>query len=535
MERKSETRSFSRNFRFSEKPLFKDADLLECDHVPDQVLFRDAELEELAFLIRPGLRGQRPANILCRGLPATGKTTCIHHLFAELKEHAHHLIPVYVNCQRSRTAFAVFSTIYRELVGHAPPSSGIPLRKLMDAVAKALQTKNAILLVCLDDIHHLIHESTANQILSSLLRLYLDHPGCRASVILVESDLTLDISRALDRSVASSLCVQEVFFAPYTANQIRGILRERSRQATYPGVVSPEILDQITDLIMDRTTAAEPVDLRVGIDLLKRSILRAERAAHTTVTEDDVAAAYGDARTTHLRGLVSTLTGKERLLLSVIATMTEEAWKEYRESVRAAREKTVSESTACESTSSGSTLPPTPTPPTSGRIYTCLLEAIEGEALRRRSGEVEEVAEAATSAGNEATASGKAAAPEIATPQATGAAACAEPAPGYGAGKDDAGENSLGRDGNNTTHPSSNSSSNPSSFSPSSGPYSGYCSCSYTSFYEQLRSLASYKLIGITGVQGKGRTSAITLRHQARDVKRICEAEMERQGEREKR
>ena len=155
---------------------------------------------------------------------------------------------MYVNCQQNRSAFAVFSTIYRELVGHAPPGSGIPLRRLMDAVAKALQSKNAILLVCLDDIHHLIHEGTDTQILSSLLRIYLDYPGCRASVILVESDLALDISRRLDRSVLSSLCMEEVFFAPYSAAQIRGILRERARQAVYPAVISPEILDLITDM-----------------------------------------------------------------------------------------------------------------------------------------------------------------------------------------------------------------------------------------------------------------------------------------------
>ncbi|MDD3052491.1 MAG: AAA family ATPase, partial [Candidatus Cloacimonetes bacterium] len=121
MKSESSSQIVSRNFTFSDKPLFKDADFLECDHIPDQVLFRDAELEEMAFLIRPGLRGQRPANILCRGLPATGKTTCIHHLFAELREVSNTLIPVYVNCQQNRSAFAVFSTIYRELVGHAPP------------------------------------------------------------------------------------------------------------------------------------------------------------------------------------------------------------------------------------------------------------------------------------------------------------------------------------------------------------------------------------------------------------------------------
>ncbi|HIJ06500.1 hypothetical protein [Methanocalculus sp.] len=55
-------------------------------------------------------------------------------------------------------------------------------------------------------------------------------------------------------------------------------------------------------------------------------------------------------------------------------------------------------------------------------------------------------------------------------------------------------------------------------------------SCSYTSFYEQLRSLESYSLIRITSVQGRGKTSAITLRYAAADVKRLCESEMERQA-----
>ncbi|KUL02260.1 MAG: Orc1/cdc6 family replication initiation protein, partial [Methanomicrobiales archaeon 53_19] len=530
--------SFQRSLRFSDKPLFKDADILECDHIPDQVLFRDDELEELAFLIRPGLRGQRPANILCRGLPATGKTTCIHHLFAEIRHlpgTGGTLIPVYVNCQRSRTAFAVFSTIYQELVGHAPPSSGIPLRRLMDAVAKALQSKKAILLVCLDDIHHLIHEGTATQILSSLLRIYLDYPGCRSSVILVESNPALDLSRALDRSVTSSLCAQEVFFAPYTANQIRGILKERARQAVYPGVIAPGILDLITE----RTTGTVPVDIRVGIDLLKGSILRAERAAHTTVTAEDVAAAYGDARVAYLRGLVSGLTGKERALLSLIAEMNEEArvreeearmieenrMKEEearkREEARNREESGLRETDELDSSGENGESSendendensdiskndsidridmiddPMKRRLTSGQIYSRLQEMIEEDQRRRRS------LDAAAEAG------------EVA------AAACAEPEPGY----------STGKRGAHTPTSCTPFPHTPFPYTPF--PYS---SCSYTSFYEHLRSLESYKLIGIKGVQGRGKTSAITLRYAAADVKRLCDAEEARQGVGEKR
>ncbi len=476
MNSESSSQIVSRNFTFSDKPLFRDADILECDHVPDQVLFRDAELGELAFLIKPGLRGQRPANILCRGLPATGKTTCIQHLFAEIRDVSNTLIPVYVNCQQNRSAFAVFSTIYRELVGHAPPSSGIPLRRLMDAVAKALQSRReserTVLLVCLDDIHHLIHEGTDTQILSSLLRIYLDYPGCRASVILVESDLALDISRRLDRSVLSSLCMEEVFFAPYSAAQIRGILQERARQAVYPSVISPEILDQITDMTASTVTG----DLRVGIDLLKRSILRAERAGRVTVTEEDVTAAYGDARLTHLRGLISVLTEKERRLLSVIAGMVEEGEE------AGGKEYDGKEYGECGE----------PVPPTSGRLYSRLQEVMAAEQSEKQRRAMEQRA-MDHQAGEPQTGEKQTMELRSGHQRSVEPMACAEPEPGYG--RD-------GKDGRRQDQ---------------------VPTISYTSFHEQLRSLATYALIRTSVRQAKGRTSEITLRYPAADVKRICE------------
>ncbi|MCP1662114.1 MULTISPECIES: AAA family ATPase [Methanocalculus] len=494
----------SRHFRCHDKPLLRDPEILECDYVPDQVLFRDAELEEMAFHIRPGLHGQRPTSILCRGLPATGKTTCIHHLFTEIRQVSTNLVPVYVNCQRSRTAYAVYSLIYLELVGHAPPSSGIPLRRLMDAVAKALLSKNVVLLVCLDDIHHLIHEKTAGQVISSILRMYLDYPGCRASLILVESDLTLDIRQTLDRSVISSLLAEEVFFAPYSPEQVQGILKERVRRAVYPGVLPLEILDLITDKTI------EAGDLRVGIDLLKRSVLRAERAAHITVTEEDVSAAYGDASATHLRGLVSLLTEKERRLLLVITTMIEEgerAEQERREETKTREEKERGEmgrlgkedkkSSAKETSGRANkgTEYDESMPPTSGRVYARLLRVMAGEPL---SGPRAEPSSADASAVGEP-------GPGYGSNTATPAATCSTTHTGSGPGS----THVSGHGGGHGGGPSSSA--------------NGSASFSYSSFYEHLHTLANYSLITITVRQAKGRTSEITLRHPARKMRQIYE------------
>jgi len=86
-----------KNLLMWDETLFRDPEVLEIDYVPEQFEFRDAQMRELAFQIRPGLRGGRPLNTICKGLPGTGKTTSIRKLFAEIEESTKKLVPVYIN------------------------------------------------------------------------------------------------------------------------------------------------------------------------------------------------------------------------------------------------------------------------------------------------------------------------------------------------------------------------------------------------------------------------------------------------------
>ena len=47
-----------------EETLFKDRDIFELDHLPDQFLHRERQLDSLKFCIRPALQGGRPVNAL---------------------------------------------------------------------------------------------------------------------------------------------------------------------------------------------------------------------------------------------------------------------------------------------------------------------------------------------------------------------------------------------------------------------------------------------------------------------------------------
>jgi len=118
-----------KNLLMWDETLFRDPEVFEIDYVPEQFNHREAQIQELAFQIRPGLRGGRPLNTICRGIPGTGKTTSVKKVFSEIEDATRKLVPVYINCQIDNTRFAIFSQIYRRVTGRSPPSSGTSFKR----------------------------------------------------------------------------------------------------------------------------------------------------------------------------------------------------------------------------------------------------------------------------------------------------------------------------------------------------------------------------------------------------------------------
>jgi len=191
-----------------DETLFRDPEVFEIDYVPEQFNHRDTQIRELAFQVRPGLRGGRPLNTICRGLPGTGKTTSVRKVFAEIEEVTQKLVPIYINCQIDNTKFAVFSQIYRRIFGHLPPASGVSFKQLLDAIARALQREEQVLLVGLDDANYLLYENEINHVLYSLLRSHEAYPGVRIGVVAIG-----DLQGGLDR-VADGLGALDVAGGP---------------------------------------------------------------------------------------------------------------------------------------------------------------------------------------------------------------------------------------------------------------------------------------------------------------------------------
>jgi cell division control protein 6 len=302
-----------KNLLMWDETLFRDPEVFEFDYVPEQFQFRENQMRELAFQIRPGLRGGRPLNSICKGLPGTGKTTSVRKLFSEIEETTKKLVPVYVNCQIDNTKFAIFSQIYRKLTGHLPPASGTSFKQLFDAICRILSKDELVLLVALDDANYLLYENEINKVLYTLLRAHEAYERIRTGVIVIISDIDVDLLQAVDARVSSVFRPTEIYFPPYEKAEIHGIMQARVMQGLYPGALPDEMLS----LVIDQTQKSG--DLRVGIDLLKRATLNAERAARRIIERDDICGAYLVSKYLHLSFTTKTLKDEEKNVLRALA------------------------------------------------------------------------------------------------------------------------------------------------------------------------------------------------------------------------
>ncbi len=296
-----------------DESLFRDERVFEVDYVPETFRHRESQTESLKYALKPAVRGSRPLNVMAQGPPGTGKTTAVHILFDELRAQTD-VQAVRVNCQVNATRYAVFSRLFEGVFDYEPPASGISFKKLFSQVTDHLVENDEVLVVALDDVNYLFYESAASDTLYSLLRAHEEQGGARIGVIVISSDLELNIIEELDSRVQSVFRPEDVYFPNYDEPAIADILGERADRGFHDGVLDAPVLDRVAEL-----TADQGGDLRVGIDLLRRAGLNAEMRASDTVERRDVEEAFETSKYVHLSRRLAGLSESAAALVEVVA------------------------------------------------------------------------------------------------------------------------------------------------------------------------------------------------------------------------
>lgn len=308
----------AKDILLDEETLFRDESILTPGYIPEDIFHRDEQLNALAYALKPGLRGVNPVNTLIYGPPGTGKTTSIKHLFNQVKESSGRLVTVYVNCEDANTRFGVFARIHEEVFGTSPPDTGKPLESVKEKVFGKLAKEDKSLVVALDELDQLFIKKNVDKILVDLLKAHSTYGYDRVGVVAALIDESI-LSRLQDKT-RSVFNPERVFFQPYGREEVGEILGERVKLAFYKGVMSAKVLGDIVG------KSFSSGDLRVGIDLLRRSGLLAERDSVRAISLRHVEEAFeGGSQLLALKNTVRSLDDSERSLLVFIASGGQES------------------------------------------------------------------------------------------------------------------------------------------------------------------------------------------------------------------
>ncbi len=255
--------------------IFREKSFLLSSYEPDEVLYRKEQLQEVANILAPALRMEKPSNLFIYGKTGTGKTLSVRHVIRSMNDIAdRNKIPIksiYINCKLKKVAdteYRLIAQLIKEF-GQEVPATGLPTDEIYTIFYQLLDRQEQIILLVLDEIDQLT-KKIGDEILYNLTRI---HSELRKSqVCLVGISNSLVFSENLDPRVKSSLSEEELIFPPYNALQIQDILRQRTQHAFREDTIQTGVLEKCAAY-----AAREHGDVRRAIDLLRVAGELAER------------------------------------------------------------------------------------------------------------------------------------------------------------------------------------------------------------------------------------------------------------------
>lgn len=256
-------------------PLFINKQVLQSSYTPETIPHREEQIEQVASVLAPCLRLEKPSNLFIYGKTGTGKTLSVKYVMNQLTEISQKknipLVICYLNCKLKRVAdteYRLIAQLARE-VGCEVPATGLPTDEVYRIFINSIDKEKKILILILDEIDQIVKKSE-DEILYNLTRLNSELKQVQISIIGISNDLVFRDN--LDPRIKSSLSEEEIHFPPYNALQLQDILRERSKYAFRDSTVSLGVIEKCAAY-----AAKEHGDARRALELLRVAGELAER------------------------------------------------------------------------------------------------------------------------------------------------------------------------------------------------------------------------------------------------------------------
>lgn len=297
--------------------LFLDKSVLQASFMPESIQHRDSQIEQIASILAPTLKGELPSNLFIYGKTGTGKTLSVNYIVRQLKkiakEQKSEIEFLYLNCKLKKiadTEYRLIAQMARHF-GKAIPPTGLPTDEVYNVFFKALDEERKPIIIILDEIDQLV-KKTGDELIYNLTRINSELKYSKITIIGISNDLTF--VNTLDPRVKSSLSEEEVLFPPYNALQIQDILKARIKKAFKKGVLEEGVIEKCAAF-----AARDHGDARRALELLRVAGELAERKDQETVKINNIDEAEDKIEKDRVLELVRNLPKQFQVTLYVIA------------------------------------------------------------------------------------------------------------------------------------------------------------------------------------------------------------------------
>jgi archaeal cell division control protein 6 len=304
--------------------LFVDREVMRPSYMPEILPHREKEINELANVLTPALRGEAPSNVFIYGKTGTGKTAVVKLLGKELRKKGEQkgkkVNFIYLNCEIIDTHYRLLQNIanhfIKEFNDHVP-FTGWPTDEVYNKLKSMMDKEKSVTIIVLDEVDKL----QGDEALYNLTRINSELANARISIIGISNDLKF--TELLDPRVKSSLGEESMIFSPYDAKQLQDILHERVKSALKKGSVDDDVIPLCAAL-----SAQEHGDARRALDLLRVAAEIAERSNIPRVTRHQVREAQNKIELDRITEVVRTLPNQSKLVLYTLLMLDKQYKKE---------------------------------------------------------------------------------------------------------------------------------------------------------------------------------------------------------------
>ncbi len=303
-----------------QESIFVDKNMFQSNYIPLEIPHREEQIKQIAEILAPVLRNEKPSNIFIYGKTGTGKTLTTKHTTNKLLEVAEEnkisLKVIYVNCKLKKVAdteYRMLAQIIKEL-GEEVPSTGLPTHEVYKVFFNLIEKSNIRnLIIILDEVDQLVKKA-GDETLYNLTRINENLKNTYVTIIGISNDLIFVDN--LDPRVKSSLSEEEILFPPYNAFQIQDILYKRAEKALKKDSLEPGVIEKCSAY-----AAREHGDARRALDLLRVAAEIAERSRSEKIRIEHIDKAEEKIERDRIIDIVKTLPKQHQAALYSIITI----------------------------------------------------------------------------------------------------------------------------------------------------------------------------------------------------------------------